>query len=132
MRTLPSALLIAVGYISTASAQQPSWAMDHGSADAAVNEQRAATAAAQAKAAATAAGRPLTPSQATDFSINGKNVIRAAPPPTAEELQADADARSAWQARCRPAVVEDSEGIRRTKYAEPDCDLSRFNTAGAQ
>ena len=28
------------------------------------------------------------------------------------------------------AVVEDREGLRRTRYAEPDCDLSRFNTAG--
>jgi hypothetical protein len=77
-------------------------------------------------------GRPLTPSQATDFSINGKNVVRAVPPPTAEELKTEADARSTWQVRCRPAVVEESEGIRRTKYAESDCDLSRFNTAGAQ
>jgi hypothetical protein len=132
MRIISCALLIAVSCISTASAQQASWAMDHGNAAAAVSAQRAAAVAAQAKAAAIAAGRPLTPSQATDFSVNGKNVIRAVPPPTAEELKADADARSAWQARCRPAVVEDSEGIRRTKYAEPDCDLSRFNTAGAQ
>jgi hypothetical protein len=102
--------------------------MDHGNAAAAVN----AAAAAQAKAAAIAAGRPLTPGQATDFSINGRNIIRAVPPPTAEEQKAEADARSAWQARCRPTVVEDREGIRRTKYAESDCDLSRVNTAGAQ
>jgi hypothetical protein len=132
MRTISCALLIAVACMSTASAQQASWAMDHGNAAAAVSAQRAAAAAAQAKAAAIAAGRPLTPSQATDFSINGKNVIRAVPPPTPEELKAEADARSAWQARCRPTVVEDHEGMRRTKYAEPDCDLSRFNTAGTQ
>jgi hypothetical protein len=132
MRIVSCALLIAVSCISTASAQQASWAMDHGNAAAAASAQRAAADAARAKAAAIAAGRPLTPSQATDFSINGKNVVRAVPPPTAEELKAEADAHSAWQARCRPAVVEDSEGIRRTKYAEPDCDLSRFNTAGAQ
>jgi hypothetical protein len=132
MRIISCALLIAASCISTASAQQPSWAMDHGNAAVAANEQRAAAAAAQAKTAAIAAGRPLTPSQATDFSINGKNVIPVVPPQTAEELKADADERSAWQVRCRPAVVEDSEGIRRTKYAEPDCDLSRLNTAGTQ
>jgi len=27
-------------------------------------------------------------------------------------------------------VVEDGEGLRRVKYADRDCDLSRFNTAG--
>ena len=132
MRTISCALLFAVACISTASAQQPSFAMDHGNAAAAVNAANAAAAAARAKAAAIAAGRPLTPSQATDASINGRNVIRVAPPLTPEEQKADAEARSAWQARCRPAVVEDSEGIRRTKYAESDCDLSRVDTAGAQ
>ena len=132
MRTISCTVLFAVACISSASAQEPSWAMDHGNAAAAVSAQRAAAAAAQAKAAAIAAGRPLTPSQATDASINGRNVIRAAPLLTPEEQKADAEARSAWQARCRPAVVEDSEGIRRTKYAESDCDLSRVNTAGAQ
>ena len=44
--------------------------------------------------------------------------------------KAEAEARAAWQARCRPAVVTDREGLRRTQYAEPDCDLSRLNTAG--
>jgi hypothetical protein len=29
-------------------------------------------------------------------------------------------------------VVTDSEGLRRTRYAEPDCDISRLNTAKAQ
>jgi hypothetical protein len=132
MRTISCTVLFAVAFISTASAQEPSWAMDHGNAAAAVSAQRAAAAAAQAKAAAIAAGRPLTPSQATDASINGRNVIRAAPLLTPEEQKADAEARAAWQARCRPAVVEDGEGIRRTKYAESDCDLSRINTAGTQ
>jgi hypothetical protein len=28
-------------------------------------------------------------------------------------------------------VVEDSEKLRRVKYAEPGCDLSSYNTAGA-
>lgn len=132
MRTISCTVLFAVAFISTASAQEPLWAMDHGNAATAVSAQRAAATAAQAKAAAIAAGRPLTPSQATDASINGRNVIRAAPLLTPEEQKADAEARSAWQARCRPAVVEDSEGIRRTKYAESDCDLSRFSTAGTQ
>ncbi len=27
---------------------------------------------------------------------------------------------------------EDREGLRRVQYAEPDCDLSRFNTAGGE
>jgi len=39
-------------------------------------------------------------------------------------------AQAAWTERCRPTVVEDREGLRRVKYAERDCDLSRFNTAG--
>ncbi len=56
--------------------------------------------------------------------------LRAAPARTPEEEKADEEARAAWQTRCRPSVVEDREGIRRTQYAEPDCDLSRFNTAG--
>ena len=94
--------------------------------------RRAAAAAARAKAAAIAAGRPLSPSQFTDFSVNGSGVVRAAPPRTPEQQKADAEARAAWQARCRPTVVEDREGLRRIQYAEPDCDLSRFNTAGAQ
>src|SRR5713226_766689 len=82
--------------------------------------------------AAIAAGKPLTPSQSTDFSVNGSGVIHAAPPRTPEEQKADAEAQAAWQARCRPTVIEDREGMRRTKYAESNCDLSRFNTAGAQ
>jgi hypothetical protein len=38
--------------------------------------------------------------------------------------------RAAWNERCQPTVVEDRDGLRRVKYAERDCDLSRFNTAG--
>jgi hypothetical protein len=106
--------------------------MDHGHAADAVNAADAAAAAARPKAAAIAAGRPLAPSQATDAGINGRHFIRVPPPRTAEEQKGEADARSAWQARCRPAVVEDREGIRRTKYAESDCDLSLINTAGTQ
>jgi hypothetical protein len=132
MRTILGALLISAACISTVPAQQASWSMDHGHAADAARAARAANAAASAKAAAIAAGLPLTPSQSTDFIINGNAVIRAAPSQTPEQQKADADGRAAWQARCRPSVVEDREGLRRTQYAEPDCDLSRFNTAGKQ
>lgn len=100
--------------------------MDHGrSADAAARAA-AAENAGKAAAAATASSS----SQPASFSINGENVIRAAPPLTPEQQKAEEEGRSAWQARCRPTVVEDRDGMRRTKYAAPDCDLSRFNTAG--
>jgi hypothetical protein len=104
--------------------------MDHGNAAAAAAASTAAAAAAIAKADAIRAGRPLTPSQSTDFSVNGGGVVRLAPSLTPEQKKADTEARAAWQARCRPSVVTDREGLRRTQYAEPDCDLSRFNTAG--
>ena len=132
MRSIAAVLFFVAAGISTASAQQDSWSMDHGHAADAVAATRAAADAERAKAAAIAAGRPLSPSQSTDFSVNGGSVIRAAPPRTPEEEKADAEARHAWQARCRPTVIEDREGIRRTQYAEPDCDLSTFNTAGTQ
>jgi hypothetical protein len=51
-------------------------------------------------------------------------------PRTAEDMKGDQAAQTAWNERCRPTVVEDREGLRRVKYAERDCDLSRFNTAG--
>jgi hypothetical protein len=133
MRIIAAIVLLAAASLSTASAQQSgSWSMDHGHAADATAATRAAAAAARVKAAAIAAGTPLTPSQNTDFIVNGSNVIRAAPPLTAEEQKAEDEARAAWQARCRPTVIEDREGLRRTQYAEPDCDLSRYNTAGAQ
>ena len=134
MRTIAAVLLFLAAASATASAQQQgSWSsssMDHGHAADAVAAARAAAAAARAKEAAIAAGIPLAPSQSTSFSVNGDTVVRAAPPLTPEQQKAEADGRAAWQARCRPTVVEDREGLRRTKYAEPDCDLSRFNTAG--
>jgi hypothetical protein len=100
--------------------------MDHGrSADAA-----ARTAAAENAGKAAAAATASSSSQPASFSINGENVIRAAPPLTPEQQKAEEEGRAAWQARCRPTVVEDRDGMRRTKYAAPDCDLSRFNTAG--
>jgi hypothetical protein len=134
MRTISCVLLIAVACISTASAQRASssWSMDHGHAVDAANAARAAAAAERAKAAAIAAGLPLTPSQSTDFKVNGSGVVRAAAPLTPEEQKADADVRAVWQVRCRPTVVEDRDGLRRTQYADSNCDLSRFNTAGAQ
>ena len=134
MRTIAAVLLFLAAASATASAQQQgSWSsssMDHGHAADAVAAARAAAAAARAKEAAIAAGIPLAPSQSTSFSVNGDTVVRAAAPLTPEQQKAEADGRAAWQARCRPTVVEVREGLRRTKYAEPDCDLSRFNTAG--
>ena len=128
MRTVLTALIIVAAGVSTASAQQA--ATDHrGGAGASQPTNAAAPASGNAAAAA---GGPLTPSQSTDFVINGRNVIRAAPPRTPEQQKADAEAGAAWQARCRPSVIEDREGIRRRQYAEPDCDLSRYNTAGAE
>jgi hypothetical protein len=131
VRTILAVILIAAATIATASAQT-SFSMDHGHAADAARATRAASAAAAEKAAAIAAGKPLTPSQSTNFSVNGSGVIQAAPPRSPEEQKADAEAQAAWQARCRPTVIEDREGMRRTRYAEPNCDLSRFNTAGAQ
>lgn len=118
------AISIVLASVSSASAQ---FAMDHGhAADAA----RATQAAADAKAAAAAApGAPLLPSQQTNFYVGGGGTVKIVSR-TAEELKADEAAQAAWSARCRPTVVEDRDGLRRVKYAERDCDLSRFNTAG--
>ena len=117
------AISIVVASVSSASAQ---FAMDHGhAADAA----RAAQAAADAKASAVAPGAPLLPSQQTNFYVGSGGTVKIVPR-TAEELKADEAAQTAWNERCRPTVVEDREGLRRVKYAERDCDLSRFNTAG--
>jgi hypothetical protein len=131
MRTILGALLISAACISAASAQGASFSMDHGHAADAVKATNAAADAARAKADAIRNGIPLTPSQATDSKINGGAVIRAVRL-TPEQEKAEADGRAAWQARCRPTSVEDRDGLRRTQYAEPDCDLSRFNTAGMQ
>jgi hypothetical protein len=130
MRTILGALLVSAVCISTAAAEEVSWSMDHGHSADAANASKAAADAAKARAAAIAAGTPLKPSQTTDFSVNGRGVVRAARL-TPEEEKAEADGRAAWLARCRPTTVEDREGLRRTQYAEPDCALSRFNTAGA-
>lgn len=135
MRSIAAFVLFAAASVSTASAQQASapqipFSMDHGRAADAAAAAAQATAAANAKAAGIAAGVQSSPSPSTGFSVNGGAVLRAAPPLTAEQQKAEEEGRAAWQARCRPTVAEDRDGLRRTKYAEPDCDLSRFNTAG--
>ena len=140
MRIIPAVLLLIAAGVSMASAQGaptsapapkgPSFDMDHGNAAAAAAAAQARAAEARAKADAIRLGRPLTPSQSTDFGVNGSGVVRIAPSLTPEQQKADAEARAAWQARCRPVVVTDNEGLRRTQYAEPDCDLSRHNTGG--
>ena len=120
------AISIVVASVSSASAQ---FAMDHGRAADAARSARAAQAAADAKASAIASGAPLSPSQQTNFYVGSGGTVKIAPR-TAEELKADEAAQAAWKERCRPTVVEDRDGLRRVKYAERDCDLSRFNTAG--
>jgi hypothetical protein len=120
------AISIVVASVSSASAQ---FAMDHGHAADAAQAARAARSAADAKAAAIASGAPLSPSQQTNFYVSSGGTVKIAPR-AAEELKADAAAQAAWNERCRPTVVEDREGLRRVRYAERDCDLSRFNTAG--
>ena len=156
MRVIPAVLILVAAGISTASAQgspksapgqQPSaqaqespapaqgpppFAMDHGQAADAEAAAKVEAAAAEARSTAIAAGAPLSPSESTNFRINGADVVRAASPPTSELQKAHAEALDAWQARCRPTVVEDREGLRRTRYAEPDCDLARLKTAGAK
>lgn len=117
------AIGIVVASVSSASAQ---FAMDHGrAADAA----QAAKAAPDAKASAAASGAPLLPSQQTNFYVGGASIVKVTAR-TAEELKADEAGQAAWAARCRPTVVEDRDGLRRVRYAERDCDLSNYNTAG--
>lgn len=120
------AISIVVASVSSASAQ---FAMDHGQAEAAAQAARAAQIAANAKAAAVASGAPLLPSQQTNFYVGSGGTVKITPR-TAEELKADEAAQAAWTERCQPTVFEDREGLRRVRYAERDCDLSRFNTAG--
>jgi hypothetical protein len=120
------AVSIVMASLSSASAQ---FAMDHGHAADAVQATQAKQSAAAARARAIANGDPLLPSQSTDFAVGGRTTIKVIPR-TEEELKADRLAEAEWSARCKPTVEEDRDGIRRTKYAEKDCDLSRFNTAG--
>ena len=120
------AISIVVASVSSASAQ---FAMDHGNAADAAQAARAEREYEWAKAAAIGSGGPLLPSQHTNFAVGSRAAMKIVPR-TAEELKADEAAQAAWSERCRPTVVEDREGLRRVKYAERDCDLSRFNTAG--
>lgn len=135
MRAIIGGLILVVVSIATAAAQSyppanavpaPTTATPAAPAPAAT----APTAAAPPAPAQPAA--PLYPPGSADFHVNGADVIRAAPPLTPEQQKAEEASQAAWQARCRPTVVEDREGIRRTRYAAPDCDLSTFNTVGAQ
>ena len=119
------AISIVVASVSSASAQS---ATDQGRAAEAAQAARASRAAENAMAAALALGA-LRSRQQTNFYVGGSGTIKIAPR-TAEDLKADEAAQTAWTERCRPVVVEDREGLRRVKYAERDCDLSRFNTAG--
>ena len=107
------AISIVVASVSSASAQL---AMDHGNA-------------AGAKAATTASGAPQPASQQTNFYIGSGGTAKIVQR-TAEQLKPDDSAQAAWSVRCRPTVVEDRDGLRRVRYAEHDCDLSRSNTAG--
>jgi len=120
------AISIVVASVSSASAQS---ATDPGRAAEAAQAARASRAAENAMAAALALGALRPPRQQTNFYVGGSGTIKIAPR-TAEELKADEAAQAAWTERCQPIVVEDREGLRRVKYAERDCDLSRFNTAG--
>ena len=120
------AISIVVASISSASAQ---FAMDHGHAADAVQAAYARQAAEAAKAEAIRTGRPLLPSQQTDFSVGSRATIKVYAR-SEEEIKADRQAETEWAARCKPTVEVDSEGLRRTRYAEKDCDLSRYNTAG--
>jgi hypothetical protein len=75
---------------------------------------------------------PLQPSENTDFAINRNLTIKAAPALTKEELEVFKARQAEWEDRCRPVSIEDADGIHRVQYAEKDCDLSPFNTAGAR
>ena len=120
------AISIVVASVSSASAQ---FAMDHGRAADAAQAASAARAAADAKAAAIASGAPQLPSQQSNFYVGSGGTVKIVSR-TAVDLRADEGAQAEWTERCRPTVVEDRDGLRRVKYAERDCDLSRFNTAG--
>lgn len=133
MRAIFSGLVLGVVSIATAAAQSypPASATPAPPAPAPVATAPPAPIPAAAPQPAPPAA-PLYPSGSADFHVNGADVIRAAPPLTPEQQKAEEASQAAWLARCRPTAVEDREGIRRTHYAAPDCDLSTFNTAGAK
>jgi hypothetical protein len=112
------AISIVVASVSSAFAQS---AIDPAAA--------AAGAKAAADAKAPAPGAPLLPSQQTNFYVGGASIVKVVSR-TEEQLKADEAAQAAWRERCQPTVVEDRDGLRRVRYAERDCDLSNYNTAG--
>jgi hypothetical protein len=120
------AISVVVASVSSASAQL---ATDNGRAADAAQATPVPTPAADAKAPAAAPGGPLLPSQQTNFYVAGAGIVKIVSR-SAEDLKVDAAGQAEWAARCRPTVVEDRDGLRRVRYAERDCDLSRFNTAG--
>jgi hypothetical protein len=109
------AISVVVASISAASAQS---AIDPGGAT---------------NAAAEADSRGGAPaelaSDQTSFYVAGAGIVKIVAR-SAEDLKAEEAGQAAWAARCRPIVVEDRDGLRRVRYAERDCDLSNFNTAG--
>ena len=117
------AVSIVIASIATASAQSTP---DHVST---VDSSSSRSAAATNTGGSTATAPPV-PGRSADFVVNGAQTIQAAPARTSEQRKADQAAQAAWQARCHPEVIEDREGMRRAHYAENDCDLSPFNTAG--
>jgi hypothetical protein len=127
-----SSLVLVVALITTAAAQSAPTASAAPAPTPAAATPPAPAAAAPVPAAAAPPAAPLYAPGTADFHVNGADVIRAAPPRTPEQQKADQEAQAIWQARCRPTTVEDREGVRRTRYAAPDCDLSPFNTAGAK
>jgi hypothetical protein len=122
-------LIVAVALTTAAAAQTPPAAPAPAAPAAATP---AAPPAAAPVPTPVAPAAPLYAPGTADFHVNGAGVILAAPARTPEQQKADAEAQAAWQQRCHPTIVEDREGIRRVKYAAPDCDLSPFNTAGGQ
>ena len=118
------AISVVIASVSSALAQSATY---NGAADAA--QASAPKPAADAKAPAAAPSGPLLPSQQTNFYVAGPGIVKIVSR-SAEDLKADEAGQAAWAARCRPMVVEDRDGLRRVRYAERDCDLSRFNTAG--
>ena len=129
MRIFIAISIVVASVLASVSSASAQFAMDHGNAAAAAQAASAERAYERAKAAAIASGGPLLPSQQTNFAVGGRATIKVLQR-TAEEKKADEVAEGAWRERCRPTVVVDREGLRRVKYAERDCDLSRFNTAG--
>jgi hypothetical protein len=73
---------------------------------------------------------PLKPSENTDFAPSPGNGTLKALVMTPAELEVFKARQEDWKARCQPTVKEDSEGLRRVTYAQPNCDLSSYNSAG--